>query len=71
MQKSERIVRYTRKAVEERIARGKDRTDWARVDAMSETELEAAIASDLDADTAPIDPSRTYAEVPGPKEGTT
>jgi uncharacterized protein (DUF4415 family) len=29
-------------------ARGESRTDWARVDAMTEEELEAAIASDPD-----------------------
>ncbi len=29
-------------------ARGESRTDWARVDAMTEAELEAAIASDPD-----------------------
>jgi uncharacterized protein (DUF4415 family) len=68
MRKSGRIVRYTQKEIEERIARGEDRTDWARVDAMSETELEAAVASDPDADTGPIDPSRAYVEIPGPKE---
>jgi uncharacterized protein (DUF4415 family) len=68
MRKSGRIVRYTQKEVEERIARGEDRTDWARIDAMSETELEAAIASDPDADIGPVDPSRAYGEVPGPTE---
>ena len=68
MGKSERIVRYTQKEIEERIARGEDRTDWARVDALSEAELETAIASDPDADAGPIDPARAYVEVPGPKE---
>lgn len=53
MGKSGRIVRYTKKEIEERIGRGEDRTDWARVDA----------------DAAPIYPSRTYADVPGLKEG--
>lgn len=67
MQKSGRIVRYTEKEIKKRIARGEDRTDWARVDAMSETELEAAIASDPDADIGP-DPSRAYVEIPGPTE---
>lgn len=30
------------------VARGESRTNWARVDAMTEEELEAAIASDPD-----------------------
>ena len=68
MRKSGRIVRSTQNEVEDRIARGENRTDWARVDAMSEAELEAAVASDPDADAAPIDPFCTYADVPGPKE---
>jgi uncharacterized protein (DUF4415 family) len=68
MRKSRRIVRYTQTEIEEKIARGEDRTDWARVDAMSETELEAAIASDPDADIGPIERSRGYAEIPSPKE---
>ena len=65
MGKSGHIVRYRQKGIEERIARGEDRTDWARVDAMSETELEAAIASDPDAGAAPIDSSRIWADAPG------
>jgi uncharacterized protein (DUF4415 family) len=68
MRKSGRIVRYTPKEIEERVAHGEDRTDWARVDAMSEAELEAVIASDPDADTDPLDPSRAYLEIPGSKE---
>jgi predicted RNase H-like HicB family nuclease/uncharacterized protein (DUF4415 family) len=68
MRESERIVRYTRDEVEERIARGEDRTDWARVDALSEAELGAAIAVDPDSDTGAIDPRRGLAEIPRPKE---
>jgi uncharacterized protein (DUF4415 family) len=48
MQKSDRIVRYTAEELEAKLARGESMTDWARVDAMSEEELEAAIASDPD-----------------------
>lgn len=68
MRRSGRIVRYTQEEIEEKIAQGDDRTDWARVDAMTEVELEAAIASDPDAQTEPPDPSRAYLEIPGPKE---
>jgi uncharacterized protein (DUF4415 family) len=68
MRKSERIVRYTQEEIEARIARGEDRTDWARVDAMSEAELEGAIASDPDAQAGPIDLARSSVEIPGPRE---
>jgi uncharacterized protein (DUF4415 family) len=42
------IVSYTAQELRAMIARGEDQTDWARVDAMTEAELEAAIASDPD-----------------------
>jgi uncharacterized protein (DUF4415 family) len=48
VKKNGNIVSYTIKELEEMRARGESRTDWARVDAMTEAELEAAIASDPD-----------------------
>jgi uncharacterized protein (DUF4415 family) len=48
------IVSYTAEELRALIRRGEDQTDWARVDAMTEAELEAAIASDPDwADVPP------------------
>lgn len=46
MKKQEHIVSYT--SDELKAMRAKSRTDWAKVDAMTEEELEAAIASDED-----------------------
>lgn len=43
MVKSANITRVTLEEAKERIARGEDRTDWARVKAMTEEELEASI----------------------------
>lgn len=43
MQKSERIVRHTAAEIDHMLARGEDRTDYARLDAMTEEELEASI----------------------------
>jgi len=40
--------RYTLEEIRAMRARGEDRTDWARVDALTEDELEAAIADDPD-----------------------
>ena len=48
MRKRGNIVSYSAEELKEMIARGEDQTDWARVDAMTEAELEAAIASDPD-----------------------
>ncbi len=42
------IVSYTAEELRAMIERGEDQTDWARLDAMTEQELEAAIASDPD-----------------------
>ena len=38
-----RIVRYTAAELDAMIARGESRTDWTRVDALTEEELEASI----------------------------
>jgi uncharacterized protein (DUF4415 family) len=40
MQKSDNIVRYTAKEIDEMIARGEDKTDWDRVANMTEEEIE-------------------------------
>jgi uncharacterized protein (DUF4415 family) len=42
------IVSYTAEELRAMIARGEDQTDWARVDAMTEEQLEELIASDPD-----------------------
>jgi uncharacterized protein (DUF4415 family) len=49
-------------------ARGESQTDWARVDAMTEEELERAIAADPDADLGPVDWSRVQVGFPRPKK---
>lgn len=45
---TEDIRRYTADEIREMVRRGESRTDWARVEAMTEEELEQAIASDPD-----------------------
>lgn len=49
------IVRYTAEELEAMLARGEDETDWARVDAKSEEELAADMASDPAWDGVPED----------------
>jgi putative transcriptional regulator len=42
------IVRYTRQQLEEMVARGEDETDWAKVDSISDEELEEIVRNDPD-----------------------
>ena len=48
MKKSSDTVRYTAEQLGAMRQRGESRTDWAKVDAMTEAELEASIAADPD-----------------------
>jgi uncharacterized protein (DUF4415 family) len=63
MAKSERIVQYTADEIDEMVRRGESRTDWARVDAMTEEELEASIDYE---DEGEFDLSTLQAGIPGP-----
>lgn len=46
MWRDENIVSYTADEIEEMIARGEDMTDWGRVDALTDEEIEASIDFD-------------------------
>ncbi|HYZ40033.1 MAG TPA: BrnA antitoxin family protein [Stellaceae bacterium] len=48
MKKKNDTVRFSAEQLEDMRRRGESRTDWARVDAMTEAELEASIAADPD-----------------------
>lgn len=52
------IVRFTAAELRAKLARGDSRTDWARIDAMTEAELEASIAADPDWADVPHDWAR-------------
>lgn len=62
----ESIVRYTAEEIDRLHARGEDRTDWARLRAMTEEELEASIASDPDWADMSLDWSKAEAHGPSP-----
>ncbi len=68
MAKNERIVRYTADELEEKLRRGEDRTDYARLDAMTEEELEASIDFE---DEGEFDWDNAFAGLPGPKQQVT
>jgi uncharacterized protein (DUF4415 family) len=55
VRKQGNIVRYSAEEIDAMIARGEDRTDWARIDAKTEEELAADTASDPAWDGVPED----------------
>ena len=57
-------VRYTAWEINEMLARGESRTDWAAVEGMSEKALEASIAADPDDVHEPIDWTRAVKGIP-------
>lgn len=65
----ENIVSYSIDENRERIARGESRTDWARVDAMTDADIEAAMRDDPDwADFIDIDWSKATIVIPVSKD---
>ena len=57
-------VRYTAEEIDDVLARGESRTDWAAVKGMAEEELEASIAADRDDVHEPIDWTRAVKGMP-------
>lgn len=65
MRKDESLKSYTAEELKAMRRRGEDRTDWAKVDAMTEADLERAIAEDED--ERDLDPDWTRAELVLPR----
>ncbi|MDP9354162.1 MAG: BrnA antitoxin family protein [Chloroflexota bacterium] len=65
MQNNEHIVRSTADEIDAMRGRGEDQTDWARVDALTEEELEASIDH---AEEGEFDWSTVQVGIPGPKQ---
>ncbi len=65
MQNNEPIVRYTADELTALRQRGEDQTDWARVDALTEQEVEAAIDREEEGE---VDWSTVQVGIPGPKQ---
>jgi len=63
MKKNGNIKTYTA----EQISRMEDRSDWARAEAMTHEQIEAAIASDPDETDMEIDWSKATLHLPEPK----
>jgi uncharacterized protein (DUF4415 family) len=69
MRKGEDIRTYTADEIRAmRRRRGEDRTDWAKVDAMTEADLERAIAEDEDERDLEPDWTRAKLVMPRPRQ---
>ncbi len=65
MRKDDSTRSYTAEELKAMRRRGEDRTDWAKVDAMTEADLERAIAEDED--ERDLEPDWTRAELVTPR----
>jgi uncharacterized protein (DUF4415 family) len=68
MRKKSNIVRYTTEQIKAKIAAGEDRTDWAKVDAASASDLDASIRADPDDVVGEPDWTQAVMGIPQPKE---
>ena len=68
MRKKNDTVRYTAEQIKAKIARGEDRTNWDRVDAVTGAKLEASIRADADEGQAEPDWTKTIAGIPARKD---
>jgi uncharacterized protein (DUF4415 family) len=65
----ENIVRYSANEIRRMVERGESKTDWARVDAMTDAEIEAQMRDDPDwADLLDVDWSKAVVVYPVEKQ---
>lgn len=63
------IVRYSLDEIREKVAKGEDRTDWARVAALTDEQIMAAMRDDPDwAEFMDVDWSKATVIYPAPKK---
>ena len=68
MRKKGDTVRYSAAEIAALRRRGASRTDWRKVDAMSEAELDAAVAADPDDVAGGLDWTKAVRGLPPPKQ---
>jgi uncharacterized protein (DUF4415 family) len=68
MRKKSATVRYTAKQIKAKIARGEDKADWRKVNALTSKKLDASIRADADDIQEEPDWSRAVMGVPAPKD---
>jgi hypothetical protein len=67
MRKKSDIVRYTAKQIKARVARGEDRTNWNKINAVAGAKLEASIRADVDDLRGEPDWTQAVAGIPLPR----
>jgi hypothetical protein len=67
MRKKSDTVRYTAKQIKARIAKGDDRTNWSKTDAVTSAKLEASIRADTDDVRGEPDWTQAIVGIPAPK----
>ena len=67
MAKKEHIVSYSADELQAMRARGESKSEWARAAAMTDAEIEAAIAADPDEAGMVVDWTRASVDMPNPK----
>jgi uncharacterized protein (DUF4415 family) len=68
MRKKNDTVRYTAEQIKAKIARGEDRTNWDKVDAVTGVKLDASIGADTDEAQGEPDWTKTVAGIPARKD---
>ena len=68
MRKKSDTVRFTAKQIKAKIARGEDRTDWRKANAVTGKKLEASIRADVDEVQGAPDWTRAIMGIPAPKD---
>jgi uncharacterized protein (DUF4415 family) len=68
MRKKSDTVRYTAKQIKAKIARGGDRTNWDKIDAVTGAQLEASIRADVDDVRGEPDWTQAIVGIPAPKD---
>lgn len=68
MRKKSDTVRYAAKQIKTKIARGEDRTDWRKADAVTDKRLEASIRADPQDIREEPDWARAVMGIPPPKD---
>ena len=68
MRKKSDTVRYTAKQIKAKIARGEDRTNWDKIDAVTGAQLEASICADVDDVRGEPDWTQAIVGIPAPKD---
>jgi len=68
MRKKNDTVHYSAKQIKSKIARGEDRTDWKKVDAVTASRLEASINADVDDIQSEPDWTQSIVGIPARKD---